>query len=328
MDEWGRMYVSEKVIDVTIRDGGLVNDFDFSVDFVRDVYAGLSKAGIDYMEIGYKNSPKLLKAESSGPWRFLNDDFLHEVIPQKTQTKLSCLVDVGRVDENDILPKAESVLDLVRVACYIKDVNKAIELVEKFHQLGYETSINIMALSHVMEYDLIEALQRINQSPVDIVYVVDSFGNLLNQDVEYFVHLFQKYLPDKKLGIHTHNNLQLALSNTLVGLRNGVEYLDSSLFGMGRAAGNCPTELLFRVLTDTKYDIRPVLELLEKRMIPLSQEVEWGYTIPYALTGMLNEHPRSAMALRKSKEKDQYVAFYDRLTSVETHHDLILVGKK
>lgn len=314
--------MSEKIIDVTIRDGGLVNDFDFSVDFVRDVYDALSRAGIDYMEIGYKNSPKLLKAENSGPWRFLDDQFLKEVIPQKTNTKLSCLVDIGRVDERDILPSEESLIDLVRVACYIKDVNKAIDLVEKFHDLGYETSINIMALSNVMEHELVEALIDINKSPADIVYVVDSFGNLLNHDIEYFVQLFKNHVPDKIIGIHTHNNLQLAFSNTLTALRNGAKYLDASLYGMGRAAGNCPTELLFRILRQPKYDIRPILEVLQKRMIPLREKVEWGYTIPYALTGMFNEHPRSAMALRSSEDKDNYVDFYDRLTSVETHKDL------
>lgn len=320
--------MSEKIIDVTIRDGGLVNDFDFSVEFVRDVYDALSRAGIDYMEIGYKNSPKLLKAENSGPWRFLDDQFLKEVIVKKTKTKLSCLVDIGRVDEKDILPRDESLIDLVRVACYINDVNKAIDLVEKFHQLGYETSVNIMALSNVLEHDLVEALTAINQSPVDLVYVVDSFGNLLNQDIEYFVQLFKHHLPNKSIGIHTHNNLQLAFSNTLVAMQNGAEYLDASLYGMGRAAGNCPTELLFRVLKEPKYDIRPILEVLQNRMIPMREKVEWGYTIPYVLTGMFNEHPRSAMALRSSEEKDNYVDFYDRITSVETHKDLIRSGKK
>ena len=155
--------MSQQIIDVTIRDGGLVNDFDFSVEFVRDVYDALSRAGIDYMEIGYKNSPKLLKAENSGPWRFLKDHFLKEVIVQKTKTKFSCLVDIGRVDENDILPREESLIDFVRVACYIHDVNKAIELGEKFHQFGYETSVNIMALSNVIEHDLVEALIEFNK---------------------------------------------------------------------------------------------------------------------------------------------------------------------
>ncbi|HEY4390383.1 MAG TPA: nucleoid-structuring protein H-NS, partial [Paenibacillus sp.] len=100
-----------KIVDCTIRDGGLVNNWDFSVDFVQKLYAGLNEAGVDYMEIGYKNSPKLLKgADEAGPWRFLDDDFLRKVIPQKGNTKLSALVDIGRVDENDVLPRSESML--------------------------------------------------------------------------------------------------------------------------------------------------------------------------------------------------------------------------
>ena len=174
-----------KIVDCTIRDGGLVNNWDFSVDFVQQLYAGLNEAGVDYMEIGYKNSPKLLKgAEEAGPWRFLNDDFLRKVIPQKGNTKLSALVDVGRVDENDILPRSESMLDLIRVARYSKDVDKALALVQTFHDRGYETTLNIMALSNVMENELLEAFELIKESAVDVVYIVDSYGSLDHNDVK------------------------------------------------------------------------------------------------------------------------------------------------
>jgi len=307
-----------KILDCTIRDGGLVNNWDFSIDFVRDLYRSLNEAGVDYMEIGYKNSPKLLKGQDAGPWRFLDESFLRDVIPQKGNTKLSALVDIGRVDENDILPRSESMLDLIRVACYIKDVDKALELVAKFHNLGYETSLNIMALSHVMEHDLIDAFEEINKSPVDIVYIVDSYGSLNHRDIKYLVSKFQRMLPDKTLGIHAHNNLQLAFSNTLVAYERGVQFLDASVFGMGRAAGNCNTELLVSHLKNPKYDVRPILDVIEKRMITLREQVEWGYIIPYMLTGVFNEHPRIAMALRASEDKDKYVEFYDKLTSPET----------
>ncbi|GAA3410922.1 aldolase catalytic domain-containing protein [Paenibacillus hodogayensis] len=307
-----------KILDCTIRDGGLVNNWDFSVEFVRDLYYSLNAAGVEYMEIGYKNSPKLLKGADAGPWRFLEESFLREVIPEKGNTKLSALVDIGRVDENDILPRSESMLDMIRVACYVKDVDKALDLVSKFHDYGYETTINIMALSNVMEHDLIEAFQQIAKSPVDVVYVVDSFGSLHHRDIEYLVAKFQRHLPDKQLGIHAHNNMQLAFSNTIVAAERGVQYLDSSVFGMGRAAGNCNTELLVSYLKNPKYELRPVLEVIERRMIPLRDQVEWGYIIPYMMTGMLNEHPRVAMALRSGDDKDKYAEFYDKLTSPET----------
>jgi 4-hydroxy 2-oxovalerate aldolase len=306
-----------KILDCTIRDGGLVNNWDFSVEFVRDMYNGLSAAGVEYMEIGYKNSPKLLKGADAGPWRFLDEHFLKEVLPQKTETKLSALVDIGRVDENDILPREQSVLDLIRVACYIKDIDKAIDLVNKFHAMGYETSINIMALSHVMENELTEAFKEIAKCPVDIVYIVDSYGSLDHKDIDYLVSKFQRLLPKKELGMHMHNNMQLAFSNTLVGAEKGVAYLDSSVYGMGRAAGNCNTELLVSYLKNPRYELRPVLDLIERLMIPMREKVEWGYIIPYTVTGILNEHPRVAMALRNSQDKDKYVDFYDKLTSPE-----------
>jgi 4-hydroxy 2-oxovalerate aldolase len=313
--------MSEKhaqILDCTIRDGGLVNNWEFSEDFVRNLYEGLNEAGVEYMEIGYKNSPKLLKgADQAGPWRFLDDDFLKKVIKQKLNTKLSALVDIGRVDENDILPRSESMLDLIRVACYARDVDKAIELVKVFHERGYETTINIMALSNVMENELTEALEMIKESPVDIVYIVDSFGSLDNKDFEYFIEKFKKMLPNKKLGIHAHNNMQLAFSNTLLAANSGIDYLDASVFGMGRAAGNCNTELLVTHLKNPKYNVRPVLDIIERFMVKMRKEWEWGYLIPYMITGAFDEHPRTAMALRNSKDKDKYVDFYDKLTSPE-----------
>jgi len=310
-----------KIVDCTIRDGGLVNNWDFSVEFVQDLYNSLNEAGVEYMEIGYKNSPKLLKgAESAGPWRFLDDDFLREVIPQKLNTKLSALVDIGRVDENDILPREQSMLDLIRVACYIQDVEKALELVKLFHERGYETTINIMALSNVMENQLLEAFELIEASVVDVVYVVDSYGSLDPNDFNYLVEKFQKHLPSKRLGVHTHNNMQLAFANTLISAEKGVELLDASVYGMGRAAGNCPTELLVAHLKNTRYNVRPVLDMIEKHMISLREKEEWGYIIPYMITGMLDEHPRSAMALRNSADKDKGVDFYDKLTTPEILH--------
>lgn len=308
-----------KIVDCTIRDGGLVNNWDFSIEFVQDLYASLNEAGVDYMEIGYKNSPKLLKgADSAGPWRFLNDDFLRKVIPNKDYTKLSALVDIGRVDEADILPRSESMIDLIRVACYIQDVDKALELVKTFHERGYETTLNIMALSNVLENQLIEAFKLIRESVVDFVYIVDSYGSLKPTDFEYLIEKFKEHLPNKRLGIHAHNNLQLAFANTLLAANKGVELLDASVYGMGRAAGNCNTELLLSEIQNPKYNVRPVLGMIEKHMIPLREKEEWGYIIPYMITGILDEHPRSAMAVRASDDKDKFLDFYDQLTTPET----------
>jgi 4-hydroxy 2-oxovalerate aldolase len=311
------MTVEHKIVDCTVRDGGLVNDWDFTPEFVAELYTALNTAGVEYMEVGYKNSPKLLKGDA-GPWRFLDDSYLKSIITNKDFTKLSALVDIGRVDEDDILPREDSLLDLIRVACYVSDVGKGIDLAKKFNERGYETSINIMALSHVLEKDLVESLKEINKSPIDVVYIVDSFGSITPNNMGYLVSLFKDHLPEKTLGVHTHNNMQLALANTLEAANHGVSFLDSSVYGMGRAAGNCHTELLVASLKDKRYEMRPILDIIERHMIKIRENWEWGYNIPYALAGILNEHPRIAMALRNSADRDKYVDFYDTLTSPES----------
>ena len=169
--------------------------------------------------LAIKILPKLLNATEPNPWRFLDDNFLKEIIPEKKFTKLSALVDIGRVDPNDILPREQSVLDMIRVACYVREVDKGLELVKMFHDLGYETTLNIMALSSVPEHQLIEAFNMVKESPVDVVYVVDSFGSLDPMDIEHLVKKFQAMLPNKQLGIHAHNNMQLAFANTLTAMR-------------------------------------------------------------------------------------------------------------
>ncbi|MEH7475732.1 aldolase catalytic domain-containing protein, partial [Priestia megaterium] len=265
----------------------------------------------------YKNSPKLLQATEPNPWRFLDDNFLKEIIPEKKFTKLSALVDIGRVDPNDILPREQSMLDMIRVACYIREVDKGLELIKMFHDLGYETSLNIMALSSVPENQLIEAFEMVKKSPVDVVYIVDSFGSLDPADIEHQVKKFQAMIPSKQLGIHTHNNMQLAFANTLTAMRNGVTFLDSSVYGMGRAAGNCNTELLVSYIPKPSYEMKPILGVIEKHMLEMRQKWEWGYIIPYMISGVLNEHPRVAMAYRDSEDRDKFVDFYDKVTSPE-----------
>lgn len=310
-----------QIVDCTVRDGGLVNNWDFSIEFVQDLYESLNDSGVEYMEIGYKNSPKLLKSDGSeGPWRFLKDEFLRKVIPDKKRTKLSALVDIGRVDEADVLPRSESMLDLIRVACYARDTEKAVELVKLFHERGYETTINIMALSNVMDNELNESLALINASPVDVVYIVDSYGSLDPDDIRYLVEKFRRNLNDKRLGVHTHNNMQLAFANTLAAAQMGVELLDASVYGMGRAAGNTPTELLLARLSKPDYNVRPVLGMIEKHMLKLREKEEWGYLIPDMVTGMLDEHPRSAMAWRASDNRERFMEFYDKMTTPEVFH--------
>ncbi|MDD5128968.1 MAG: aldolase catalytic domain-containing protein [Candidatus Omnitrophica bacterium] len=304
-----------KVLDCTIRDGGLMNKHDFDLRFVREVYKAISEAGIDYMEIGYKNSRRLFNPKEFGKWKFCDDEDIRKVTEGiQSKTKISVMVDVDRVDVEDVLPKKDSPVDMIRVATYVKDVDKAIYLVNHFADKGYETTVNIMAISRALDNELTECLHQLEkESKAQIVYIVDSFGSLYQETTEFLVKKAKSILKTKEVGMHAHNNQQLAFGNTIEAIIHNANYVDGSIFGLGRAAGNCPTELILGFLKNPKYNIRPILDVISKEFIPLQKKIEWGYFIPYAITGILDEHPRTAIALRESDKKENYREYYESL---------------
>lgn len=304
-----------KVLDCTIRDGGLINNHDFDLRFVREVYKELSLAGVDYMEVGYKNSKKLFSPKEYGRWKFCDDADIKKVMEGiESKTKISVMVDVDRVDIEDVPPCKDSPVDMVRVAAYIKDIDKAIYLANHFADKGYETAVNIMAISHALDNELTECLQQLEKEcKANVVYLVDSNGALYQETTEFLIKKAKHILKTKEVGIHAHNNQQLAFGNTIEAIIHDANYVDATVYGLGRAAGNCPLELLLGFLKNPKFDIRPVLDLISKEFIPLREKMEWGYIIPYAICGILDEHPRAAIALRSSNKKEDYREFYDSL---------------
>jgi len=177
---------------------------------------------------------------------------------------------------------------------------------------GFATTVNLMAVSTVTDRDLDAALDALAQSRVPVVYVVDSFGAFFPRDVVALVQRYQEALGDKTVGIHAHNNQQLAFANTLAALDAGAAYLDATLYGFGRGAGNCPLELLARTLDHKSYDVRPLIAAIDQAVLPWRRKIEWGYSLPYMVAGMFNQHPRDAMAQMESDARDHVLAFYDR----------------
>ena len=304
-----------KVLDCTIRDGGLMNEWKFDKDLVKAVFDGLVAAGIDYAELGYKADKKLFSPKEFGPWRFCDEQDLREVA-HECDTKVSVMCDVGRTDYSAFLPADESIVHLYRVATYVPDIDKAIHLGNHIKALGYEVSVNIMAISHVLDPDLDEALAQLAATDFDMVYVVDSFGYFYSEQIHYLAEKYQRLLPGKRIGIHCHNQRQLAFANTIEAVIKNINYLDGSIFGIGRAAGNCPLELLIEFLKNPKFDVRPILDLIQKYFIALKADLRWGYEIPYAITGTLNKHPRAAMAFMHGEHGDTFREFHDMLVNV------------
>jgi len=304
-----------RVVDCTIRDGGLMNDHRFEVPFVKSVYDACVSAGVDYMEMGYKASQKLYARDGFGCWKFCTEDDLRRVVGEnRRETKISVMADAERTDyRQDILPKDQSVVDMVRVATYIHQIPTALTMIQDAHEKGYETTVNIMAISAVPEVELDNALELLVASAVGTLYVVDSFGNMYSEQIQ---HLVKKYLrfakpAGKEVGIHTHNNLQLAFANSIEAIILGANRVDASIAGLGRGAGNCQMELMLSFLHNPKFELRPILQCVEQTVEPLREQLRWGFAIPYMVTGCLNRHPKAAMDFMEGEEYRQIVKFYD-----------------
>ena len=303
-----------KVFDCTIRDGGLVNNFHFTDDFVRGVYNTCVEAGIDYMEIGKNNSPSLMSTEEFGTWNFCKEEDIRRIVGSNdTKLKIAVMSDIGRTVNSELLPKKDSVVDMIRIATYIHQIDKAIELATQAHEKGYETTINIMAVAKVEEKELDEALEKLSHTVVDVIYIADTFGSYYPKQIAKLAQKYTKVASkvNKQIGIHAHNNIQLAFANTIESKNNGVTFLDVTISGLGRGAGNCAMELLIGYLNNPKYNLTPVLEFIEKFIVPLEKELDWGYSIPYMVAGQLVQHPRNAMKARDEKDT-KYFDFYKK----------------
>jgi 4-hydroxy 2-oxovalerate aldolase len=311
-----------KVVDCTIRDGGLMNSHMFTPEFVRAVYEANVAAGVDYMEIGYKTSKKFAARDKFGAWKFCDEDDVRRIVGDSPgSVKISVMADAERTDyRTDILPSDKTPVGMVRVAAYIHQIPTALDMIKDAADKGHETTINLMAVSTVPEPELDHALELLAASPVGTLYVVDSFGTLYSEQVQYLVDKFLKVAKPvgKHVGIHAHNNMQLAYANTIEAIIRGANMLDASHAGLGRGAGNCQMELLFSFLHNPKYHLRPILDCIQAHVEPMRSQLRWGFAIPYMVTGYLNQHPKAAMEFMEKTDGTEIVKFYDSVTSSES----------
>ena len=305
-----------KILDCTVRDGGLINSHQWDDDFVKAVYDANVAAGIDYMEFGYKGAKSIYPESKHGPWKHCDEDVLRRIVGENpSDLKITVMADAERTDyKTDILPRGESVIDMIRVACYIHQIPLAMDMVKDAVDKGYESMLQLMAVSTVQESDLDAALEIVATSEAAGVYIVDSFGSLYSEQIRALTQKYKKAMDGtgKEIGIHAHNNQQLAFGNTVEAIISGASRVDATMAGIGRGAGNCPMELIMGFLHNPKFHMRPVLECTQKIFHPLSKTMDWGYSIPYAITGQLNQHPRTAIEARAGETPDDYVSFYDQ----------------
>lgn len=274
-----------KILDCTIRDGGYYTNWDFSKETIKTYLQSINKLPIDFIEVGYRN-PDLLGY--FGEYYFLPSHTL-KFIKRNSDKSIAIILNEKDIRVNmlpDLLGPCHGLVDLVRIAIDPKNFSRALDLAKEIKKMGLDVAFNVMYMSKWSEHP--EMMQRLNEldGVVDYFYMVDSFGGVFPDNVRETIKSIRAK-TDVKIGFHGHNNLEMALANTLAAIDEGVDIVDATITGMGRGAGNLKTELLltalnglngldvdFNALSDTTADF-------EK----LQDSYKWGTSLPYMVSG-------------------------------------------
>lgn len=294
-----------KILDCTFRDGGHLLDWKFKQDTVKKVISTIQGSGIDYYELGYRFNKKLHRNKDYGDLAFSDEHYLREIKESTNIENITIMMDAGKTLKEDFINKKDSSIDTVRVATYDKNIDLAIEHVEDLYDKGYEVILNLMALTHISNGEFVTILKKIEgiESKISAFYFADSFGSLYPNTIIDIIKTI-KDNTNATIGFHGHNNLQMAFANTLTAIEHGVEYIDSSLYGQGRGAGNLPTEIICAYLdanTNKHFKMDKIISIIESTFRSCTAKVIWGYNLDTFLTGINDMHPTYINTLREMK---------------------------
>lgn len=300
-----------QILDCTLRDGGYINNWQFSKQIGQDLYNSVSSSGVEYIELGfiYPSEENL----GAGMFKCLTDDYLRIITGDKKRSKIAVMIDFGKFEPN--LPeRAKSDIDLVRIACHKKDILDTIPMCQEIKKKGFEVSLQLMNFPSYSENELKEVMEKCEF--IDYIYIADSFGSIDRKVMDFGFEIMKKYKP--KIGFHPHNNIQSAFQNSLHAIDRGVDILDGTILGLGRGAGNLNLELLLLYLsekTDENYKAEPILDFIEKHRDYLLSMQTRNLTY-YQMTGVLGLHPKYAI---EADEKNIDISLlWDRLKEIRT----------
>ena len=283
---------SLKVLDVTLRDGGCVNDFNFGQTYMEKILAAQEASGVDIIEMGYIDENK---GSECGRTQYINEKVISKCILKNKKPGVTyvAMMDYGKFDVDNLQPRTEESIDGIRMAFHKKNRLDVIDLGRKIIEKGYQFYIQPMITLRYSDNELLELIELVNTKLPDAAgfYIVDSFGEMRPNDMSRILNLVDHNLiPSMTLGFHSHNNLQMSYSNAIAMLQfptNRDLMLDCSIMGMGKGAGNLNTELLLEHLNlyyGKNYKIAPLLEVIDKVINQLHSEFYWGYAPEYYLS--------------------------------------------
>ena len=330
-----------KILDCTLRDGGYYNNWDFSRELIEEYLLAMSVAKIDYIEIGFRF---FKKDTYLGPCAYTTSSFL-ETLNIPKGLKIGIMINAKDILANGLtkkeidktffdLPKKNKI-SFIRFACHLNEIVKIIPICNELNKKKITTAINLMQISEVSDGEIEKITKLASNSKLDIFYFADSLGNLEPKNIIDISNVIKRYWK-KDIGFHAHDNMGRALINGVAALNNGVKWIDSTVTGMGRGAGNIKTE--FALLQFSKYlkknsDISLLLKVIENRFDPMKQKYHWGTNPYYYLAGQHKIHPTfiQSMLSELKLEPLEMLSAIDNLKSEEGknfNRNLIEVGKK
>ena len=322
-----------KLIDCTLRDGGYYNGWDFDLDLIRNYLLAMAALQVDYVEIGFRS---LENEGFKGGCAYSTDSYLNTLmIPQELKNKIGVMVNGSELIpkfQNQVTPQAstdylESVLDsifeekskspvsLVRIACHVYEFETCLPAAKWLKEKGYKVGFNLMQVAERTEAEITQLAKLASTHPIDVLYFADSMGSLDPDQVSAIVLAFKKGW-NGELGIHTHDNMGQAIANSMQAVKNSVTWVDGTVTGMGRGAGNAQTEYLAIALEDyrtRKVNTTKLLELVRQFFKPMQTKYRWGSNPFYYIAGKYGIHPsyiQEMLADYRYSEEDILAVIY------------------
>ncbi len=288
-----------QILDCTLRDGGYYNNWFFKKDLVQNYLLSCSKSKIDIIELGFRF---LNRKKGLGPYAYTNETILNKLIIPKG-LKISVMINAsefyGEKDYTEKLlkkvfvKKKYSIVSLVRIAINFNSFEKGFYITKFLKEYGYEVGYNLMQAHKKNINDIKNTVKKIvSWGYIDYLYYADSIGVMDPEYITFISKNFINYSKKIKIGIHAHNNKSLALINSLTAISNNLDVVDSTILGMGRGAGNTPTETLLLELETMGYKFKSsnLLDVLQY-FITLQQKYQWGPNYYYHYAAINNIHP-------------------------------------
>ena len=324
-------------VDCTLRDGGYYNNWNFSKKFVQDYLNAVSNINLDCIEIGFR----FIKNDLSlGNCAYSTDKFLNSIETKKVKVPLAVMLNASEfinLEKNKLIKtcnslfvkKNKSKISIVRIACRLSEIEKIGTLISILKRKGYQVIINLMQISLLNSKQIKFASTLVNKFGVRVLYIADSIGSLKPKEVIKIIQIIKKKFKGQ-VGVHMHDNMKLALSNTIVAKESGATWLDSTINGMGRGAGNtCTEDLLYFVSKNRKnFKISKFEKYIEENFSNLKKKFNWGSNIFYKLSALYNIHPTYIQELlkdkRHSKEEKLNIIEFLKINKSETYSKKLL----